>query len=256
VVLPAQEEEKGMKLDRVSAASKFKIQPILWRKIHKWVGLVLGLQFVMWTLSGTVMALLDSDKVGGHSAAPMAATAYAWPADLVTPATLKAVEGLTLRRIVDRPVYEINDGQGVRLLDARSGQPMSIDASLAENNARDAFHHKATVTSVARLDKANLEARDHSGAMWRVNFADDENSSSYVSADTGRALVNRGDTWRLWDIAWMLHNMDYVNRTSFNHPLIIFVAFGALWLSFTGFYLLFKSFRRREFKWILGTKKG
>ena len=77
--------------------------------------------------------------------------------------------------------------------------------------------------------------------MWRVNFTDEENSSSYVSAETGRALVNRGDTWRMWDIAWMLHNMDYVNRTSFNHPLIIFVAFGALWLSFTGFYLLFKS---------------
>lgn len=244
-----------MKLDRVSAASKFKIQPILWRKIHKWVGLILGLQFVMWTLSGTVMALLDSDKVGGHSEAPMTAAAQAWPADMVAPATGQAVEGLTLRRIVDRPVYEIKDRQGVRLVDARSGQPISIDAGLAENIARAAYHHESAVTSVSRLDKANLEARDHSGAMWRVNFTDEENSSSYVSAETGRALVNRGDTWRLWDIAWMLHNMDYVNRSSFNHPLIIFVAFGALWLSFTGFYLLFKSFRRREFKWILGAKQ-
>jgi len=244
-----------MKLERVSRASKFKIQPILWRKIHKWVGLVLGLQFVLWTFSGAVMALLDSDKVGGHSAAPMAATAQAWPADMIAPATMLAVEGLTLRRIVDRPIYEIKDRQGVRLLDARSGQPVSIDAAMAENIARQAFHHESAVTSVTRLDKANLEARDHAGAMWRVDFTDEENSSSYVSAETGRALVNRGDTWRLWDIAWMLHNMDYVNRSSFNHPLIIFVAFGALWLSFTGFYLLFKSFRRREFKWLLGVKK-
>ena len=243
-----------MKLDRVTPASKFKIQPILWRKIHKWVGLVLGLQFVLWTFSGAVMALLDSDKVGGHSAAPMAATAQAWPADMVAPASGQPIEGLTLRRIVDRPVYEIKDRQGIRLIDARTGQPITIDAALAENIARNAFHHETAVTSVTRLDKANLEARAHSGAMWRVNFSDEENSSSYVSAETGRPLVNRGDTWRLWDIAWMLHNMDYVNRTSFNHPLIIFVAFGALWLSFTGFYLLFKSFRRREFRWILRRK--
>ena len=243
-----------MKLDRVSTASKFKIQPVLWRKIHKWVGLVLGFQFVLWTLSGTVMALLDSDKVGGHSATPMVATAQAWPADMVSPPIGQAVEGLTLRRIVDRPIYEIKDRQGVRLVDARSGQPVLIDAALAEKIARDAFHHESAATSIARLEKPNLEARAHSGAMWRVNFTDEENSSSYVSAETGRALVNRGDTWRLWDIAWMLHNMDYVNRTSFNHPLIIFVAFGALWLSFTGFYLLFKSFRRREFRWILGRK--
>ena len=243
-----------MKLDRVSPASKFKIQPILWRRIHKWVGLVLGLQFVLWTFSGAIMALLDSDKVGGHSAAPMASVIQAWPADMVPPATGQAVEGITLRRIVERPVYEIKDVQGIRLVDARSGQQISIDAALAENIARDAFHHESAVTSVTRLDKANLEARDHSGAMWRVNFTDEENSSSYVSAETGRPLVNRGDTWRLWDIAWMLHNMDYVNRSSFNHPLIIFVAFGALWLSFTGFYLLFKSFRRREFKWLLRAK--
>ena len=243
-----------MRLDRVSPASKFKIQPILWRKIHKWVGLVLGLQFVLWTFSGAVMALLDSDKVGGHSAAPTAATVQAWPADMVPPASGQAVEGLTLRRIVDRPVYEIKVRQGIQLLDARSGQPILIDAAFAENIARDAFHHDSAVASVTRLEKANLEAREHSGAMWRVDFADEENSSSYISAETGRPLVNRGDTWRLWDVAWMLHNMDYVNRTSFNHPLIIFVAFGALWLSFTGFYLLFKSFRRREFKWILGER--
>src|SRR3546814_13537349 len=60
----------------------------------------------------------------------------------------------------------------------------------------------------------------------------------------------RGDTWRTWDFFWMLHNMDYVNRKSFNHPLIIFVAFGALWLSGTGFYLLFKSFSRADFRWL------
>jgi hypothetical protein len=173
---------------------------------------------------------------------------------MVPPASGQAINGLTLRRIIDRPVYEIKDRQGIRLVDARSGRPVSIDATLAEKIARDAFHHESAVTSVTRLGKPNLEARDQMGAMWRVNFADEENSSSYVSVETGRALVNRGDTWRLWDIAWMLHNMDYVNRTSFNHPLIIFVAFGALWLSFTGFYLLFKSFRRREFRWILGRK--
>ena len=245
-----------MKLDRITRAPRFKYHPILWRKIHKWVGLILGLQFVLWTLSGSVMALLDSDKVGGHSAAPVNMTAQPWPADMVPPAVGAGVQGLTLRRIIDRPVYEVKDQQGVQLLDARSGQRILIDAGLAQNIARDAFQHKSAISSVEHLAKANLEARDHAGAMWRVNFTDEENSSSYISAETGRALVNRGDTWRLWDIAWMLHNMDYVNRTSFNHPLIIFVAFGALWLSFTGFYLLFKSFRRREFRWILRSKRA
>ena len=243
-----------MKVERVAKASRKVISPILWRKIHKWVGLILGLQFVLWTVSGAIMALLDMDKVGGHSAAAPAEAASRWPAGLTPPERFGAVEGLVLRRILDRPVYELSGPGGLRLVDAQSGAPVAIDALTAQQVARQAFHHEAAVTSVERLEKPNLEAREHEGPMWRVNFADEENSSAYVSAISGRPLVNRGDTWRVWDFVWMLHNMDYVNRTSFNHPLIIFVAFGTLWLSFTGFYLLFKSFRRREFNWVLGRK--
>ena len=108
----------------------------------------------------------------------------------------------------------------------------------------------APIRDVSVLAKANLEARDFDGAMWRVDFDDAENSSAYVALDTARFLVMRGDTWRTWDFFWMLHNMDYLNRKSFNHPLIIFVAFGAVWLSGTGFYLLFKSFSRADFRWL------
>lgn len=241
-----------MKQERVSAR-RLKVSPLLWRQIHKWVGLILGLQFVLWTVSGAVMALLDMDKVGGHSAPAVTAASAPWPTELLAPSG--SVEGFTMRKLGDRPVYEVTSAGETRLLDARNGQRITIDAAIAVQVAKQAFHHDAKVVSVESMDKANLEARDHDGPMWRVNFADDENSSSYVSAVTGRALVNRGDTWRVWDFVWMLHNMDYVNRTSFNHPLIIFVAFGALWLSFTGFYLLFKSFRRREFNWVLGRKK-
>lgn len=244
-----------MKEQRVLKAKRIKISPVFWRRIHKWVGLVIGIQFVLWTVSGAIMALLDMDKVGGHSAAAPTEVASAWPADLLDPARLGAVEGLVLRRVLDRPVYELTDSLGKRVVDARTGRPVVIDAASAQQIAKQAFHQQAPVVSVEHLAKPNLEAREHAGPMWRVNFADEENSSAYVSAITGRPLVNRGDTWRTWDFVWMLHNMDYVNRTSFNHPLIIFVAFATLWISFTGFYLLFKSFRRREFNWVLGRKE-
>jgi uncharacterized iron-regulated membrane protein len=236
---------------------RIRLSPLLFRRIHKWVGLILGLQFLLWALSGSVMALLDMDAVGGHDMP--AAHAHALPAEtaLVDPSRLAGVgpvTGLTLRDLAGRPVYELRTARGVQLVDAADGRRIAIDAETAKATA--AMASDAPVRDVVRLDKPNLEAREHAGPMWRVNFADEANSSAYVSAETGRFLVMRGDTWRTWDFFWMLHNMDYVNRTSFNHPLIIFVAFGALWLSFTGFYLLFKSFRRREFKWILGAKKG
>lgn len=230
---------------------RIRLSPLLFRRIHKWVGLILGLQFLLWALSGAVMALLDKDAVGGHgmSAAHVhplpAETAFVDPSRL---AALGPVSGLALRDLAGRPVYELQTGKGIALVDATDGQRVTIDAETARTVA--AMANEAPVRDVTRLEKSNLEARDHSGPMWRVNFADAANNSAYVSAETGRFLVMRGDTWRTWDFFWMLHNMDYVSRSSFNHPLIIFVALGTLWLSGTGFYLLFKSFSRADFRWL------
>src|SRR3546814_1726814 len=131
-------------------------------------------------------------------------------------------------RSLDRPIYDVRSGRSLRLLDARTGDPVAIDERLATEIARSAYHHEAPVRQVTFLQEPNLEARDFSGSMWRVDFANEDNSSSYVSAETGQPLVDRSDTWRVWDFVWMLHNMDYVNRTSFNHPLIIFAGFSAL----------------------------
>ena len=39
------------------------IKSIWLRRIHKWVGLAIGLQFVIWAISGAAMALLDMRRL-------------------------------------------------------------------------------------------------------------------------------------------------------------------------------------------------
>lgn len=234
---------------------KIRLSPLFFRRIHKWMGLILGLQFLLWALSGSVMALLDKDKVGGH--AMQAGHEHPLPAgDYMAPGSLvgnEPVRSVVLRSIGSRPVYELQTGMGVRLIDAGSGARVQVGEQLAREVA--GMMNEAPIRRASLLAKPNLEAREHGGSMWRLDFADAENSSAYVSAETGRFLVMRGDTWRVWDFFWMLHNMDYVNRASFNHPMIIFVAFGTLWLSGTGFYLLFKSFSRADLRWLRRRRK-
>ena len=48
----------------------------------------------------------------------------------------------------------------------------------------------------------------------------------------------------------MLHNMDYADRTSFNHPLIITAGVAMAWLAVTGFWLLFRTKWRHDFAWV------
>jgi hypothetical protein len=225
------------------------------RWLHKWFGLVLGLQFLLWAASGATMALLDHHKVSGeHAILPVAQIAA--PADpLPLPAVAARVGApilkLQLKPLFDTYVYEASTPQGVRLLDAVSGAPITIDAAKGRELAVARYSGQAPVTSVTRVDKTTLETRDLALPVWRVEFADEARTTLLVSAETGEVLAAKTNTWRLWDIAWMLHIMDYGERQSFNHPLVITLGFGAAWLALSGLILLFRSFRRSDVAWLV-----
>lgn len=55
------------------------------------------------------------------------------------------------------------------------------------------------------------------------------------------------DTWRLWDFFWMLHNMDYSDRTTFHYPLIITAGIAMAWLTVTILLLLFRTMWQHDF---------
>jgi uncharacterized iron-regulated membrane protein len=227
------------------------IKSIWLRKIHKWVGLVIGLQFLIWAISGTAMALLPMDEVAGgemadHAAPAIPAVGKAWP-EVQAALVGQPITKLSLRSLPGRQALQITTSEGVRLFDAADGRPITINGEAAKSIASAAHTTGAAVKKVAALKKLTLAVREHELPIWQVDFRDDENSSYYVSGKTGEVLERRNDSWRWWDFFWMLHNMDYAKRTSFNHPLIITVGFAMAWLAVTGFWLLFRTMWRHDF---------
>ena len=223
-----------------------RLSPLFFRRVHKWIGLVLGLQFVILTASGAIMALLDMETVSGGPR-PQAVKSEVLPQPGSAWPTVQRALGsepittVSLRSMLDRHVYEVGTGGGTRLFDAQNGQVVSVDAVMARRVAEAAYVGDGSVEAIELVTEPTFAIREHALPAWRIDFADSDNSSFYVSPATGKLLERRNDTWRLWDFVWMLHNMDYVDRKSFNHPLIILVGFGVLWLAITGFYLLFKT---------------
>ena len=234
--------------------------PLL-RRIHKWIGLVLGLQFVIWTVSGATMALLDMDTVAGgkkpaaSSIPAMPANSYAWP-QVRTAMAGRPITGVSVYPLLGRHVLEVATPGGARLFDATNGRPIMVNSALAMKVAQAGYAGGGKVRAVAPLRELELAVREHKLPIWRVDFADEANSSFYVSGETGALLERRNDTWRTWDFVWMLHNMDYVNRTSFNHPLIVTLAFGIIWLAITGFWLLFRTKWKPDVRRLARLRKG
>ena len=198
------------------------------------------------------MSVLDHEAVEGTKRRSQTTpTERLWPAGTVPVAKVLAaarepvyaVEATWLR---ERPVYRLVNDQNTWLADARTGRPVPVDAALAALIAAQDYVGPVQADPPQRLAESNLEARGHAGAIWRVHFADPEDTTLYLSAVDGRILERRNNAWRWFDIAWMLHIMDYSGRKDFNHPLVIASAAGGLWIALTGLWLLGVSFRLKR----------
>ncbi|WP_454831007.1 2Fe-2S iron-sulfur cluster-binding protein [Pseudoxanthomonas wuyuanensis] len=219
--------------------------------MHKWLGLLIGLQLVLWMSSGLMMSLLDHDEVQGHARRAHPAADGRWPQGLLSPTQIVAasevpVQTVAARWLMARPVYQITDKEGVRLVDAANGKAVAIDAVMATALAVASYRGDGQPLP-PRLLSRTLEARGHDGPLWRVDFSDAEATTVYLSAQNGDVLEHRNRTWRLFDVFWMLHIMDYSGRQDFNNPLVVTMAVGGLWLALCGIWLLVVSFRVGEF---------
>ncbi|WP_323845502.1 NADH:ubiquinone reductase (Na(+)-transporting) subunit F [Microbulbifer magnicolonia] len=231
---------------------------------HKWLSLVIGLQLALWLASGLAFNLLDSNIVSGRhlAAGPVAAELSSAQVNVGHDAIARlyapgSIVDLRLQPGFEQAVYRVQTKDGVELRDARNGAPVVIDsARAAAIAARDYAGDDSLIGEPLRLDNANMEARRHQGPMWRVDIADEFATSLYISAADGRVLERRNDTWRLFDIFWMLHIMDYSERESFNNPFVIAFGLGALLMSLSGCLLLFSSFSRHDFNLVAHYRRG
>ena len=148
--------------------------------------------------------------------------------------------------MLERPVYELGNGKLAWLVDANSAERIAIDGPLATRLAMADYTGDGKAMPPLLLN-STLEARGHEGQLWRVDFSDSDATTVYLSAQTGQVLEHRNRIWRIFDIFWMLHIMDYTGRQDFNNPLVVTVAIGGLWLALTGGWLLFASVHVSEF---------
>jgi Na+-transporting NADH:ubiquinone oxidoreductase subunit F len=224
------------------------------KKLHKWVGLVIGIQVLLWLLSGLMLSQLDPAKVNGkHWAQISPVTDRTIRADtLLEPYELTAeqmdsVLNLSLEVRQGLPVYYLRNLDGATLINAIDGSTIVTSEQDARLLAQQDFTGDGEIISVASGVAPDLETRNSMGDYWRVNFSNGANTSIYISVSTGEIFERRNSYWRVFDFFWMLHIMDYRGHEDLNNVLVIIVALIAIWLGISGFILLFGSFNRHDF---------
>ena len=222
------------------------------RKTHKWLGLFIGVQVVIWSLSGLYMTAVHIDIIHGdhliRAQQPKGIDAAGLKDPLAVAAAGRAHE-VRLAWVRGQPVYVLKGEAGETARDARTGRPAAAPTE-AEIRAiaRATYTGSQPIASAALITDIPGEIRGRKPPLWRVEFDQWNKPTLYFSPLTGELVTRRHELWRIFDFVWMLHIMDYETRDNVNNPLLRAFTWGAVLMASSGIWLLFYSFHRKKKK--------
>lgn len=239
----------------------------LFRKIHRWLGLLMAFQILAWMVSGFYFALFPIENIRGeHLAAPAGTFETKQFAGSISPDD--AWQTLSVELGGDASLQSVGismvDGEAAYLFSGTRGQesyvrrvhaihgnvmPM-LDEQTARRIAADATVIDEAVDSIefVTAEQPGSEYRGRRLPLWRVVYSGPESLNVYVDAWSGEVVARRTQGWRIFDFLWMLHIMDFSERDDFNTPLLQISALLGLVLALSGLVywgMTTRVFRRR-----------
>ncbi len=229
------------------------------RKTHRWFGVILGVQFLFWTIGGLYFSWSDMDEVhGDHQKAhihPLSAEIdFANPKAIIEQIKQKDsvnfIFDIRLIQILNRPFYQItyskehDRDKKFQLANAKTGvlRP-ALSKNEAVEIAQKNFSSNAKVKQVEYLTSTNghHEYREQPLPAFAVTFEHPSNTTVYVASELGTVQKFRNNKGRIFDFLWMLHTMDYQNRDNLSNWLLRAFSIFGLFTIATGFTLFFVS---------------
>lgn len=213
------------------------------RKIHRYLGLFIGLQFIMWTVSGLYFSWSNIDEIHGDNFRNV----YYIPksfTNLISPSKLNdslKIESIQLKEINNQPFYWINNSG---LYSAITGE---IKQGISENEALSiAKKHMLNTLKVSKIElitetNKHHEYREKLLPAYVISYDHKANIKVYVSYNDGNFQTVRHRNWRWFDFLWMTHTMDYQGRDNFNTIVLRVFSLLGLLTVLSGFVLWFTS---------------
>jgi len=194
------------------------------RRWHMWLGWLVGLPVLFWTVSGFVMVARPIEEVRGTALLrPLP------PLVLAAPAVAPSLAGLPVSSLTLEPrasgarwvIHLAGEPERSRLADPATGRLLGLyGAAEAQREVTSRYTGKARVAAVNRVDPANPPI-DLRRALegWQVRMTD--GTHFYVDAGSGEIVARRTRFWRVYDFMWGLHIMDLQGRKQTHNPWVV-----------------------------------
>ena len=192
------------------------------RTFHRYLSIFVSIQLLLWTISGIYFAYNKIALVRGEQ--------YRLPVDVEY-------------RIFDRlgvSIIEKNDNGDKTYEtypDGAKVEPLTKDEALLIASKKTSLNPIDGILINETYKGAEFRGRDL--PIFKVQTDTEDNINIYINPLTGDISAIRSDSWRLWDLFWALHIMDYQDRDNINNLLLKILSILALMTSISGIVLFF-----------------
>jgi hypothetical protein len=191
------------------------------RNLHRYLSIFVSIQLLLWTISGIYFAYNKIELVRGEQ--------YRLP---------KNVEYRIFDRLGTSIIETIEYGEKSYKTypDGNLIKPLTKEEAI-KITAQKTTLNPLEVSLVTEL----YPGAEYRGSLpvYKVKTDTKDDINVYVGYMTGDIGSIRSDSWRIWDLMWSLHIMDYRERDNINNILLRILSILALVTSISGITLFF-----------------
>ena len=171
------------------------------RNFHKYISLLISVQLLLWTISGIYFSFNKIENVRGEQ---------------------YLVKGLDALKQSSELSEKLSFEESIKIIEERTTlNPISV--VLIEDLMRGS------------------EYRGRELPLYKVVSINEDNEeiNVYQNPFSGEVVAIRSTQWRIWDLMWGLHIMDWVDRDNIGNIWLKIFSFIALFSSVSGIVLFF-----------------
>ena len=209
------------------------------RNIHKYLSFFISLQLLLWTVSGIYFAFNKIENVRGEQYREE-------PNFNVDFSRLNfEIDGAQNIRVINRIDKEILVVDGIYGREYLDFDGKDVEQLNSEEAKILSAKHTSLIPESIELVTENSVGSEYRGRalpIFRVKSVNDvgESINVYLNVYTGEVEAVRSVQWRIWDLMWGFHIMDWKTRADIDNLLLKIFSILALISSITGVLLFFK----------------
>ncbi len=215
------------------------------RNTHKYLSFFISIQLLLWTISGIYFAFNKIENVRGEQYRAQTSSNYNFQEiEFEIPDAVS----VNVKNRLGKTIIAASTKNGMRYFDeeGRVLQKISFDEA-KQLVSTHTFLKPIGVEEIYTSEKGS-EYRGRQLPIYKVitHNANDDEINAYLNIFTGEVVAIRSAQWRIWDLMWGFHIMDWQERDNIDNALLKIFSILALISSISGILLFFKIDIKKE----------